>query len=139
MTTEAEAGHAPRPILAGTEVRQEDIEPQKGLHVAGLVLKTSAAVVLVLALWQFGYWWLNRPPGGAGVGLLVGDTIRLTVFSALMWAASDLAELLTRTHDDLRATRILVARQTYMMRRMGIASGALEDTDSPHRRDRDPD
>jgi hypothetical protein len=125
---------ARRPIMAGVEVRQEDIEPQKGLHIAAAVLRGSAVVVFLLAMWQFGYWWLNRPPGGAGLGVLVGDTIRLTVFAALMLAASDVAALIVKTHYDLRATRILVARQTYMMRQMGTATGELRQPQGDSRR-----
>ena len=114
-----------RPLLSGVEVREEDLEPQKGLDVASTVVHVSAAVILVLALGQFAAWWLDRPPGGAGMGLLIGDTIRLIVLSALLWAAGDVIKLMIKTHYDIRAARILLARQTYMMRHMGVASGEL--------------
>lgn len=122
-----ETGHRPgkRPMLAGVEVREEDLEPQKGLGVASTVVHVSAVVILLLALGQFAAWWLDRPPGGAGMGLLVGDTIRLIVLSALLWAAGDVIRLVVKTHYDIRAARILLARQTYMMRHMGVASGEL--------------
>ena len=118
-----------RPVLAGVEVREEDLEPTKSLEVATAVLRAAAAVVLLLALFQFGYWWFDRPPGGAGLGLLVGDTIRLIVFAALLWAGSDLAAMMIKTHYDIRATRILAARQAYMLRQMGIANGSLPEVD----------
>lgn len=128
--TEGESTHRHRrPVLAGVEVREEDLEPTKGLEVATAVLRAAAAVVLLLALFQFGYWWFDRPPGGAGLGLLVGDTIRLIVFAALLWAGSDLAAVMIKTHYDIRATRILAARQTYMLRQMGIANGSLPEVD----------
>jgi hypothetical protein len=111
--------------MAGVEVREEDIEPQRGLHVTAIVFRVSAGVIFVLAIWQFAAWWLDRPPGGVGVGMLVGDTIRLIVFSGLLWAAGDLASLAIKTHYDVRAGRILLARQTYMMRQFGVAKGAL--------------
>jgi hypothetical protein len=122
-----ETGHRPgqRPLVAGVEVREDDLDAQPGLHVAGVVVRVSAVVVLVLALGQFAAWWMDRPPGGAGMGLLIGDTIRLIVLSALLWAAADLINLWVKTHYDLRASRILLARQTYMMRQMGIAAGEL--------------
>ncbi|MBD0319992.1 MAG: hypothetical protein ICV87_06650, partial [Gemmatimonadetes bacterium] len=90
-----ETGRRPgrRPMLAGVEVREEDLEPQKGLHIVGLLFRISSVVILVLALGQFGVWWLNRPPGGAGIGLLLGDTIRLMVFAGLLWGAGDLANI----------------------------------------------
>jgi hypothetical protein len=118
-------GDGSRPQLAGVEVREDDIEPQRGLHLIAVVFRVSGVVILLLALWQFAAWWLNRPPGGVGIGLLVGDTIRLIVFSGLLWAAGDLANLMIKTHHDIRAGRILLARQTYMMRQLGIAKGAL--------------
>lgn len=128
-----ETGFRPgkRPMLAGVEVREEDLEPQKGLGVASTVVHVSAGVILVLALGQFAAWWLDRPPGGAGLGLLVGDTIRLIVLSALLWAAGDVIKLVIKTHYDVRAARILLARQTYMMRNMGVASGDLPEVEEP--------
>lgn len=117
--------HDDRRILAGVEVREEDIEPQRGLHVTSAVFRVCAVIIFLLALWQFGAWWVDRPPGGVGIGVLVGDTIRLIVFAGLLWAAGDLASLWIQTHDDIRAGRILLARQTYMMRQWGIAKGGL--------------
>ncbi|HEX8393395.1 MAG TPA: hypothetical protein VF665_13710 [Longimicrobium sp.] len=127
--TEDSAPASKRPVLAGVAVREEDLEPTRGLEFATTVIRVAAAVVLLLALVQFGVWWLDRPPGGVGLGLLVGDTIRLIVFAALLWAGSDLTSVLIKTHYDIRATRILMARQTYMMKQMGIHSGALPEVD----------
>jgi hypothetical protein len=123
------------------EVREEDLEPARGLHLTGKVVHVSAVVILVLALGQFAAWWLDRPPGGAGMGLLVGDTIRLIVLSALLWAAGDLIELLIKSHYDLRASRILLTRQTYMMRLMGLKGGDLAPDSAPEgeRRADDPE
>ena len=39
----------------------------------------------------------------------------------------DLASLAIKTHYDMRAARILLARQTYMMREMGAARGELHE------------
>ena len=123
-----------RPMLAGLEVREEDLEPQKGLHAISVLFRIASVIILVLALGQFGAWWLSRPPGGAGLGLLVGDTIRLIVFAGLLWGAGDLANLMIKTHYDMRASRILLARQTYMMRLMAEASGAIPAAPQLHRR-----
>ncbi|MFL5381936.1 MAG: hypothetical protein ACJ8GN_05430 [Longimicrobiaceae bacterium] len=132
-TESHETGHRPgkRPMLAGVEVREEDLEPQKGLDVTSTVVHVSAGVILVLALGQFAAWWLDRPPGGAGLGLLIGDTIRLVVLSALLWAAGDVIKLMIKTHYDIRAARILLTRQTHMMRSMGVASGELPPVQEP--------
>lgn len=114
-----------RPTLAGVEVREADLESTPGLHIATVVIRVASGVVLLLAIFQFFNFWMDPPPGGVGVALLVSDTIRLIVFSALLWAGAELADVLIKSHYDLRATRILVARQTYMMRQMGIATGEL--------------
>ena len=115
-----------RPVIAGVQVREDDFEAQKGLHIAAVVFRLCSGVILALALWQLAAWWMDPPPGGVGIGLLVGDTVRLVVFAGLLWAAGDLASLLILTHYDIRAARILLARQTYMMRQMGLASGELD-------------
>jgi hypothetical protein len=122
-----ETGHRAdgRPMLAGLHVREDDLEPATGLHLVTKVLRVCAVIILVLAVVQFAAWWLDRPPGNAGLGLLVGDTVRLVVLTGLLWAAGDLATLGVKTHYDVRASRILLARQTYMMRQMGLATGEL--------------
>ena len=127
-----------RPLLAGIHVREEDIEPQKGLDIASAVFRVAGVVILILAVGQFAAWWIDRPPGGAGLGLLVGDTIRLIVFAGLLWAAGDLASLAIKTHYDIRATRILLARQTYMMRQL-VAAGGETGVIAPDGRRRESD
>jgi hypothetical protein len=117
-------------LIAGVEVRDDDLESQQGLHMAAVILRISSVVILLLALWQFADWWMDRPPGDVGLAVLVSDTIRLIVVAALLWAGSNLADLMIKSHYDLRAGRILLARQTYMMRQMGIASGALPATET---------
>ena len=114
-----------RPHLEGVEVREEDLEPQRGLHLIAIIIRVAAVVIFLLAVVQFVFWWRDRPPGNVGMGVLVGDTIRLVVYSALLWAAAAFANLMIKTHYDVRAGRILLARQTYMMKQMGIAEGAI--------------
>lgn len=129
-----------RPLLAGVEVREEDLEAQKGLNIAATVFRASAAIILALAVWQVLAWWMDPPPGGAGMGVLVGDTIRLIVFAGLLWAAGDLAGIVIKTHYDIRASRILLARQTYMMRQIWTESGQLPAVEPEgHRRASDPE
>jgi hypothetical protein len=125
-----------RPHINGVEVREEDLEPQRGLRTMAWVFRTSAAVIVLLALFQVGAWWMNPPPGGVGMGVLVGDTIRLIVFAALLFAAGNVAVLIIKIHYDVRAGRILLARQTHMMKQTGLAQGVLpkqEDTDDDRR------
>lgn len=125
-----------RPTLAGVDVREEDLVRMPGLNFVAGVFKVSAAVILVLAVWQFIDWWIDRPPGNVGLALLVSETIKLIVNAALLWAASNLAALLIRSHYDLRAGRILLARQSYVLKQIAIHLGAVPavDTFSGNRR-----
>ena len=120
-------------------MREEDLIPMPGLNFVALVFRISAIVILALAMWQFADWWTDRPPGDVGLAVLVADTIRLIVVSALLWAASHLAQLLIRSHYDLRASRILLSRQTYLLRQMALHAGAItaHDTKAGERRDTD--
>lgn len=111
--------------IGGVVVRDEDVEPLRGLRTMSWVFRGSATVIFLLALYQFVAWWLDPPPGGVGTGVLVGDTIRLIVFAALLWAAGNIASLIIKIHYDVRAGRILLARQTHMMKRTGLAEGVL--------------
>src|SRR5687768_14075961 len=95
-----------RPHISGVEVREEDLEPQRGLKTMSWVFRGSAAVIFLLAIYQFIAWWLDPPPGGVGTGVLVGDTIRLIVFAALLWAAGNVGILIIKIHYDVRAGRI---------------------------------
>ena len=51
------------------------------------------------------------------IGVLFAEAVRLVIFAGLLWGAGDLAVLWVKSHYDIRATRILVARLAYMMRR----------------------
>lgn len=126
-------------LLAGLHLRDDDLEPQPGLRFASTVFRVCAIVILVLALWQFADWWMDRPPGDVGLSILVADTIRLIVLAALLWAASTLAGLFVKSHYDLRATRILLTRLSHVVREMAAAQGHLPSRPPGARRDEDPD
>jgi hypothetical protein len=114
-----------RTNIGGVVVRDEDVEPMRGLRTMSWVFRGSAAIIFVLAVYQFVAWFMDPPPGGVGTGVLVGDTIRLVVFAALLWAAGNLASIVIKIHYDVRAGRILLARQTHMMKQTGVAEGVL--------------
>ena len=111
--------------IGGVLVREADKEPMRGLRTMSWVFRGSATIIFLLALYQFVAWWMDPPPGGVGTGVLVGDTIRLIVFAALLWAAGNLGSLIIKIHYDVRAGRILLARQTHMMQKTGLAEGLL--------------
>ena len=123
-----------RANLDGIPLREDDLEAQPGLHAVAKVFRVCAAIIAVLAIVQFGAWWLDPPPGHAGIGLLIGDTVRLVVLAALLVAIGDIAAIIVKTHYDVRATRILLAREAHMMEQMGEAQGWLKPRDSDHTR-----
>ena len=115
--------------LAGIDVREEDVESSTGLVIVGVVVRIAAVVILLLAIWQAWDWMRDPPPGGAGTSVIIGDTVRLVVTAALLYAAANLADVIVKASHEMRASRILLARQTYLMRQMGFATGELPTTD----------
>jgi hypothetical protein len=49
-------------------------------------------------------------------GVLFAEAVRLLIFSGMLWGAGALADLFVRSHHDLRATRVLLARIAYRLR-----------------------
>lgn len=127
----AHRGEAQRPMLAGIPVREEDIEPQKGLHFVAYLFRGLSVLLLLLMVVQVVLGLGNPAPGA--LGLLMGEAVRLLVFAGLLWGAGDLAMLQVKSHHEMRAARILLARQTYMMRRMAEAAGELPAPERLHR------
>ena len=103
-------------LLAGIEVRDEDVDERKGLQIAGIAFRIATVAILLLAAYQCYDWFRDPPPGGTGMSVIVGDTIRLTVVAILLYGAADLADLMVKNHHETRASRILLARQTYLLK-----------------------
>lgn len=117
--------HEDRPKIGGMEVRDEDIDEPAALHIAGVVFRISSVVILLLAAWQAWDWFRDPPPGNTGLSVIIGDTVRLIVVAALLFGAADLADVVVKGLHEMRATRILLSRQTYLMKQMGLTSGEL--------------
>lgn len=119
-------------MLAGVFVREEDLEPQKGLSFVSLLFRALAGLLLFLMAVQV-LLGLGNPAPGA-MGTLLGEAVRLLVFAGLLWGAGDLATLGVKTFYEMRASRILLARQTYMMRKIAESGGELPPIEAPHNR-----
>ena len=52
------------------------------------------------------------------------DVIRLVIFAGLLWGLGDVAVFIVRSHYDLRATRILMARVEHLLKQQAAAPGA---------------
>jgi hypothetical protein len=112
-----------QPQIAGVHVREDDIEPVKGLRTIAVIFRGMAILLLVLMVLQVTFAITSTVPLSPGV--VTADAVRLMIFAGLLWGAGDLAVLFVKSHYDLRATRILTARMTAMLRQIGESEGRL--------------
>ena len=112
-----------RPSIGGVIVREEDIEAAKGLRTIAILFRGMSILLLVLMVLQVVFGITSTVP--ISVGVVFAEAVRLIIFAGLLWGAGDLAKLVVKSHYDLRATRILAARLTYMVRQIGEKSGHL--------------
>ena len=112
-TSPDQRSHTDGPTLAGVAVREEDIEPVEGLRRIALLFRGMAILLLVLMALQVLFGLTSTVP--ISIGVLLADAVRLIIFAGLLWGGGDLAVLYVKSHHDMRATRILIARIAYMM------------------------
>ena len=124
-----------RPTMAGIVVREEDIEPVKGIRFIAYLFRGMAVLLLVLMVLQVAAGLSGTVPASPGV--LFAEAVRLVIFAGLLWGVGDLAVLWIKSHYDIRASRILLARMTYMMREQGEAAGTVKPASETSRADRE--
>ena len=102
--------------LAGVPVRDDDIEPTRGLHSIAILFRIMSGLLMLLAVVQV----VNGVSSTVDIsyGVLIAEAVRLLIFAGLLWGAGDLAYLFVKSHYDLRATRILLGRLTRMIGQM---------------------
>lgn len=100
-----------RPVLAGVPVRDEDIEGAKGLHSAAILFRVMSGLIFVLMVMQLLFGLTSTVE--ISYGVLFAEAVRMLILAGLLWAFGDLAILFVKSHHDVRALRILVARLTY--------------------------
>jgi hypothetical protein len=124
-----------RPTLAGIAVREEDIEPVKGIRFIAWLFRGMAVLLLLLMVLQV----FSSATGAvqASPGVVFAEAVRLVIFAGLLWGVGDLAVLWIKSHYDIRASRILLARMAYMMRQTGEAEGTLKPVSETSRADRE--
>ncbi len=87
----------------------------RGIRVAAILLK-SVSVILVVVMFAQIYFTLTDPSGmPVTPGTILGEAVRLLAFAAFLWGGADLALMLTRSHHETRATRILMQRQNNLL------------------------
>lgn len=109
--------------IEGVPVREDDIEPVKGIRAIAVIFRGMAMILLLLMILQVIFAISSTLP--LSVGVVTADAVRLIIFAGLLWGAGDLAVLFVKSHYDLRATRILMARMEYLMRQTGEADGRI--------------
>lgn len=108
--------------LNGVPVREDDIEPVKGIRAIALLFRGMAVLLLLLMLTQVVIGLTGAVP--ISIGVMVAEAVRLIIGAGLLWGVGDLAALFVKSHYDLRATRILSARIAYMLKETRVAREA---------------
>jgi hypothetical protein len=135
VTDDQRRDSADRPMLAGIPVREDDIEPVKGIRAIAYLFRGMAVLLLLLMVLQVMSGLSGAVPASPGV--LFAEAVRLVIFAGLLWGVGDLAVLWVKSHYDIRASRILLARMTYMMRQSGEAAGTVKPASETSRADRE--
>lgn len=91
-------------------IRQSDLEPYVGLRYLSKLFKLMGVVLALLLIAEVVTGVMAQ--GGAAIPTLLGEASRLIVLAGLLWGVGDLAILLIDVGHDVRAARILLARQT---------------------------
>jgi hypothetical protein len=115
------------PKVAGVPVREDDIEPVLGLHWAAWLFRALAVLVFVLMMLQLALGLTSTVD--LSVGVLFAEAVRMLILASLLWAAGALADLFVRSHHDLRATRVLLARIAYRLREEPAAAPPTSEPD----------
>ena len=93
------------------DVRSSDLEPYVGLRYLSKLFKLMGVILGLLLLAEIITGFVAQ--GTAAVPTLLGEASRLIVLAGLLWGVGDLAILLIDVGHDVRAARILLARQTH--------------------------
>jgi len=96
---------------AVTHVRASDIEPYIGLRYLSKLFRFMAIILVLLLVAEVVTGFIKQ--GRASIPTLLGEMSRLIVLAGLLWGTGDLAILLIDVGHDVRAARILLARQTH--------------------------
>lgn len=102
-------------LAAMTGIRTTDIEPYTGLRYLSKLFRFMAIIVLLIAVAEVATGLYEQ--GAASIPTLLGEISRLIVVAGVLWGAGDFAHLLIDVGHDVRAQRVLLARQTYHLTR----------------------
>jgi hypothetical protein len=108
------------------DIRQSDLEPYVGLRYLSKLFKLMGVILGLLLVAEIVTGVVAQ--GSAAIPTLLGEASRLIVLAGMLWGVGDLAILLIDVGHDVRAARILLARQTHAVagparRPVGPANG----------------
>lgn len=113
--TEEERRKRNKEAAARLPMRDEDWDHMRGIRIVSVLLK-AVSVILVLVMIAQIYFTMTDPSGmPVTPGTIMGEAVRLLAFAAFLWGGADLALMLTRSHHETRATRILMQRQNNLL------------------------
>ena len=92
------------------QVRAADLEPYVGLRYVAKLFRLMALILVLLLIAEVVTGLTTQ--GSAAIPTLLAEGSRLIVLAGLLWASGDLAILLIDVGHDVRATRILIGRQS---------------------------
>jgi hypothetical protein len=95
------------------DIRTSDLEPYVGLRYLSKLFKLMGVILGLLLIAEVVTGVIAQ--GSAAVPTLLGEASRLIVLAGLLWGVGDLAILLIDVGHDVRAARILLARQTHAL------------------------
>ena len=115
IMTEAERRKRNKAAAARLPMRDEDWDHLRGIRIVAIVLKTVSVILVLVMIAQI-YFTVTDPSGmPVTPGTIMGEAVRLLAFAAFLWGGADLALMLTRSHHETRATRILMQRQNNLL------------------------
>lgn len=134
-STDQRRAMSSRPTIEGVVVREDDIESVKAIRAIAYLFRGMAVLMLVLMAVQVTSGLSGTVP--MSIGVLMAEAVRLVIFAGLLWALGDLAVLFIKSHYDMRASRILLARLAYMVRKIAESDGRLPPEGAGSRADRE--
>jgi hypothetical protein len=117
------------PLCGGIECRADDVHPAKALYFVTILFRVLSGLLLLLMVVQVALGLTSTVE--ISYGVLIGEAIRLVIFAVLLWAAGDLADLFVKSHCDILAARILLAKLTSDVSRLQPPSPSVPTTNAP--------
>jgi hypothetical protein len=114
------------------DIRTSDLEPYVGLRYLSKLFKLMGVILGLLLVAEIVTGVIAQ--GSAAIPTLLGEASRLIVLAGLLWGVGDLAILLIDVGHDVRAARILLARQTHALAgpsRREVANGVSTPAQPP--------